>query len=109
MRDESAEEIVRGVKALLGGPLATEEDAVKFVAAALREVRIKARGRERYFFAQDESSHWYIIPERLRAEWYEWTQLDPDNEDSWSPPNGARRLDGGPQAVSFENPRGGGA
>lgn len=109
MKDEAAIEIFRTMKSLLGGPLSSEADAIKYIESALREVRLKERSGERYFFAQDESSHWYIIPERLRAEWYEWTQLDPDNEDSWSPPKGARRLDGGPQAVTFENPRGGGA
>lgn len=30
---------------------------------------------ERYFFDQDESSHWYMIPVRLREEWKRWEYL----------------------------------
>lgn len=43
--DPLAEEIVRSVKALLGGPHATDADAIKLVSAALREVRIKEQDR----------------------------------------------------------------
>lgn len=33
----------------------------------------------RYFFDQDDSSHWYLIPENLREEWYRLSEI----EDSW--------------------------
>lgn len=45
MTDPVAEEIARGVKALLNGPLASQEMIVEYVAAALREVRRKEQDR----------------------------------------------------------------
>ena len=41
---------------------------------------------ERFFFDQDESSHWYMIPERLRGLWNEWEALP----DAWDLVEGER-------------------
>lgn len=58
---------------------------------------------ERFFLDQDQSSHWYLVPVKRRAEWNAWCDLDEDDERSWTPPEWAVRLGGGPQAVTFEN------
>lgn len=36
---------------------------------------------EIYFFSQDGDSHWYMVPERLRARWQEFTSNDLEDED----------------------------
>lgn len=63
----------------------------------------------RYFLAQDNDTHWYLVPEDMRGDWDVWLDLDQDSEAAWTVPKGARRLDGGPSAVTFEKPTGGGS
>lgn len=82
---------------------------------------------DRFFLDCDNSGHWYLVPVRIRPEWNAWLglpsnneasrtppewnawlDLPSDNEASWTPPVGVKRLDGGPQAVTFERPLGGG-
>lgn len=61
----------------------------------------------RYFFDQDQSSHWYMIPEGLRDDWDELMVRDEDDEenneeieDNFS----EYRLDGGIRYYSFTDP-----
>lgn len=36
---------------------------------------------EKFFFDQDDSCHWYLVPERLRKQWY--TCVDKAEYDEW--------------------------
>lgn len=58
----------------------------------------------RFFLDQDNSMHWYLVPESRRAEWSAWTNLPEDDEASWDAPEWARRLSGSPCWVTFTNP-----
>lgn len=62
----------------------------------------------RFFFDQDNGSHWYMIPEKCKEKWNEWLNIPSDDERSWEAPEFAQRLDGGPEAVTFVDPKGGG-
>jgi len=59
---------------------------------------------ERYFLAQDNSCHWYVVPVAREAEWSEWSQLDEDDERGWEPPGWARPLGGSPRLCTFTDP-----
>lgn len=50
---------------------------------------------EPFFFDQDSSCHWYMVPERIRAEWDKWNELDEDDEAAWEAPEGVVMLGGG--------------
>lgn len=57
----------------------------------------------RYFFSQDESSHWYMIPEDKRELWEELNNM----EDGWDDERWCfdeYRTGGGIEQISFENP-----
>ena len=58
---------------------------------------------ERFFFDQDMSCHWYLVPASKREAWNEWTELDED-DDAWEPPSFEKRLDGHPNGMTFEKP-----
>jgi hypothetical protein len=57
----------------------------------------------RFFLDQDQSSHWYVVPEEIRAKWQAWCELDEDNPEAWEAPEGAIRMDGAPHRITFEN------
>lgn len=59
----------------------------------------------RYFFAQDQSCHWYIVPEDKKQEWSEWLQYDEEDERSWDAPEFARMVDSGPYNYTFTDPQ----
>lgn len=58
----------------------------------------------RYFFDQDSSSHWYMVPESIREVWTRWQALDDSLEEAWEAPDGAIQLGSYPNGISFENP-----
>jgi len=58
----------------------------------------------RYFFAQDSSSHWYLVDADRRAEWDAWADLPEEDENAWEPPDFAQRLDGHPSQITFTEP-----
>ncbi len=58
----------------------------------------------RFFLDQDQSGHWYLVPEPLREEWTRWTALSEDDEASWTPPEGAHALGGSPSCITFTDP-----
>ena len=37
---------------------------------------------ERFFLSQDGDCHWFIVPVAKRDEWYEWKEIDGDDERS---------------------------
>lgn len=57
-------------------------------------------GRERFRLAQDDSSHWYIIPADQEDAWVTWFELD-EGDDKWDVPEWAVRIDGSPTNVTF--------
>lgn len=59
---------------------------------------------QRYFLDQDNDCHWFLVEADKRAEWEAWLEIDSGDEKSWTPPNCAEELPGGPSDVIFENP-----
>lgn len=62
------------------------------------------RTRKRFRLVQDNSCHWYIIPEDKWDDWAEWSQIDPDDPAGWDAPSYAQGISGCPSNVTFENP-----
>jgi hypothetical protein len=60
----------------------------------------------RYFLAQDDSCHWYIVRDDKRAEWEVWCDQDPYSEDfdSYPPEGVAYSIGGSPHQVTFSLP-----
>lgn len=62
---------------------------------------------ERFFFSQDCSSHWYMIPLSLKSE---WDRLNTDDEDDYDTIDEFSKLfsqymtGGGITHITFENP-----
>jgi hypothetical protein len=56
--------------------------------------------RQKYFLVQDNSCHWYVIPEDKKDEWDTFCDLPEDDEASWEVPEFARDVDG-PHSVAF--------
>jgi hypothetical protein len=57
----------------------------------------------KYFFAQDNSSHWYKVQAEHRTEWNTWRSLDEDDEASWDEPEFAERLAMHPSNYNFSD------
>lgn len=55
----------------------------------------------RYFFGQDNSSHWYLVQADKWSDWLRWSELEESDERSWTVPEYATRLDYGPMHYSF--------
>lgn len=64
----------------------------------------------RYFFDQDDSSHWYMVPEELQEEWMEWSdttyedQMGEERFESLTDKFDQYRLGGGINHIMFERP-----
>lgn len=55
----------------------------------------------RFFFDQDQDSHWWMIASEMRPKWEKWK----NSEVSYPmPKNVARPLEGHPRHVTFEMP-----
>lgn len=59
---------------------------------------------ERYRLAQDNDSHWYVIPVSRQQEWDNWTELDPEDARAWNVPAFAQRVGGSYSLVTFSEP-----
>lgn len=59
----------------------------------------------RFFLDQDNSAHWYIVDAEYARQWSEWRDLPEDDPAGWDAPDFARRIDGGVQGITFEDPR----
>lgn len=59
---------------------------------------------ERFYLAQDNDSHWYVVPVARKAEWDEWCEIAPDDERAWDAPDFAKQVGGAYSLVTFENP-----
>ena len=85
------------------------EDLLPFASepANLRQRDLEGDGddaQERFFLDRDGDSHWYLVPEKNRAEWEAWFNLPEDDEDSWEAPAFAQRIGRGAATVTFTNP-----
>lgn len=60
---------------------------------------------ERFYLAQDNDSHWYVVPEARQSEWNAWLDLDPDDEAAWDAPEFAQPVGGAPCLVTFTDAR----
>lgn len=61
-----------------------------------------------FFFSQDESSHWYMIPTSLKSRWKELNSRGEDDDeanDLIESEFGQYRTGGGIENISFENPQ----
>lgn len=59
---------------------------------------------ERFFLAQDDDCHWYLVPVDKREEWSEWREIPSDDERSWDVPDFATAIDG-PHLLTFTDPQ----
>ena len=58
-----------------------------------------ADAKSRFFLAQDNDCHWYMVEAIWRGEWEEWLESGSDEVPQYATPLGS-----GPQWVEFENP-----
>lgn len=58
----------------------------------------------KFFLDQDSNGHWHLVLASHREAWDSWNNLEEDNEEAWEAPSFARRIDGHPNAIEFENP-----
>lgn len=95
---EDADNIAHGDRRIYPvGSLLDAADTIDALRKVLRE------REERFFLAQDDSCHWYLIPDSCRAEWEVWANIPSGDERSWEVPDFARSV-GGPHAVTFTDP-----
>lgn len=64
----------------------------------------------RFKFGQDQSCHWYMLPESLWAKWDEMAANDISDDDycvmeAFERLFAAHRLNGGPERLSFTDPK----
>ena len=60
---------------------------------------------ERYYLAQDNDSHWYIVPCDNRYQWDSWLCIPPEDTRSWDIPEYAKAIGGSPSMVTFTDPQ----
>lgn len=66
-----------------------------------------AENKGRFFFDQDCSSHWYMVPADMKSKWNELNTDDEDDQDTidlFEEAFGEYRLGGGITHITFENP-----
>lgn len=63
-----------------------------------------ANAGHRYFLAQDNDCHWYVVPCENAEEWDVWCNLPVDDPRSDGPPRFAVMVGGSPRLVTFNNP-----
>jgi hypothetical protein len=58
----------------------------------------------RFFLAQNNDCHWYLVPCDRRKEWDAWRSIDEDDERAWTAPDYAKLIGGSPSLITFTNP-----
>lgn len=97
---DAAEKAINRVKGLL-----TQDEYDALIAPAMRLIAEARKAEEtRYFLSNDGSGHWYIVLVSRQEEWYQWRNLDEDDEASWEAPSFASRINGSPELVHFISP-----
>lgn len=60
---------------------------------------------QRYFLAQDNDSHWWIVPVARHAEFEKWAEHINNYTTALAPPDWAIEVGGCPSLVTFTNPK----
>lgn len=55
-----------------------------------------------YFLTQDNDGHWFVVPVEKQKDFDKWTEMDPDDPDSWDAPEYAKQVGGWPGLVKFK-------
>lgn len=73
----------------------------------IRKFESTNNNEEEYFFDQDESSHWYMIPVRLKNRWMELISRGEDDEEANDliMREFGQYMTGGIQKIKFSNPK----
>lgn len=58
-----------------------------------------------FILIQDNDAHWYVVPEEMKSEWFNFIELDPDDEVSLDVPEWAEAVGGSPSLITFYNYR----
>lgn len=58
----------------------------------------------RYFLAQDNDAHWYLVPAEKRGAWDAWLCIPSEDERAWDVPEWAKAIGGSPRSVTFTDP-----
>lgn len=56
-----------------------------------------------YFLSSDNSGHWVLVPQPIRAWWFKFLEIPEDDERSWVLPEGCIEVGGGPESIVFSN------
>lgn len=64
--------------------------------------QIPPRPNMEYFLSQDNSCHWVLVPQPIRAWWFKFLEIPEDDERSWTYPEGCIEIDG-PESIVFSN------
>lgn len=80
----------------------TQDENFKPVSPTPVEERVE---EERYFLAQDQSCHWYVVPVSKKDEWTKWSNIDEDDPAIDNAPDYAEMVGGSYQLVTFTNPK----
>ena len=56
-----------------------------------------------YFLSQDNSGHWILVPQPIRAWWFKYLEIPDDDERSWVLPEGCIEVGGAPESIVFSN------
>lgn len=60
----------------------------------------------RFFLAQDNDSHWWIVPVDRHADFAAWAEADPEDANRWKPMDFfAIEVGGCPGLVTFTDPQ----
>lgn len=81
MTEEKLNEIAESFKAAFSGSVDFLSGVNEATYSLLREAKAKE-----FFFDQDESSHWYMIPSSRREEWNKAREMNIDTDagyDQW--------------------------
>lgn len=56
-----------------------------------------------YFLSSDNSGHWVLVPQPIRAWWFKYLEIPDDDERSWVLPEGCIEVGGAPESIVFSN------
>lgn len=56
-----------------------------------------------YFLSRDNSGHWILVPQPIRAWWFKYLEIPDDDERSFSYPEGCIPINKIPENVVFSN------
>ena len=72
-------------------------------AEKVKSYDIPRKKHMEYFLSQDNSCHWVLVPQPIRAWWFKYLEIPDDDERSWVYPEGCIDVGGGPEQIVFSN------